>query len=41
MQIRKTRKTDLPAIIEMLGNDTLGAKRETFDNPLPECYYDA
>jgi GNAT superfamily N-acetyltransferase len=41
MQIRKTRKTDLPAIIEMLANDTLGAKRETFDNPLPECYYDA
>ena len=30
--------TDLPAIVEMLADDALGAKRERFENPLPPEY---
>ena len=35
-----TRK-DLPAIVQMLAEDDLGAQRERFEMPLPQAYYDA
>jgi len=41
MNIRKTKRSDLPDIIAMLANDKLGAKREQFEVPLPQTYYDA
>lgn len=30
--------SDLPAIVGLLADDTLGAARERFENPLPESY---
>ena len=41
MNIRPAEKLDLPQIIEMLANDKLGQKREDFQDPLPQYYYDA
>jgi GNAT superfamily N-acetyltransferase len=35
---RKARLEDLPAIVRMLADDPLGAKRERFASPLPESY---
>lgn len=32
---------DLPAIVEMLADDPLGATREVAASPLPQSYYDA
>jgi len=31
-------ESDLPAIVEMLADDELGAGREDFQTPLPQCY---
>ncbi|MCL6265542.1 GNAT family N-acetyltransferase [Flagellimonas myxillae] len=39
--IRQAKIEDLPAIIEMLANDTLGKLREDYKLPLPEKYYEA
>lgn len=41
MKFRKAKKGDLPQIVEMIANDTLGAKREKFLNPLPKEYFKA
>lgn len=41
VQFRKAQKADVRAIVEMLANDPLGAKRERFQSPLPQSYYDA
>lgn len=35
---RDARREDLPAIVALLANDPLGAKRERFADPLPDCY---
>lgn len=35
---RLATKTDLPAIVKMLADDPLGAKREAFQWPLPASY---
>ncbi len=35
---RPARPGDLPAIVRMLADDPLGAKRERFETPLPEGY---
>lgn len=35
---RKATRNDLPAIVEMLADDPLGATREAFRTPLPESY---
>lgn len=32
---------DLPTIVQMLADDTLGATRERAETPLPQSYYDA
>ena len=41
MVFRKATKEDLPAIIEMIANDTLGRLRERYGDPLPKEYYNA
>lgn len=35
---RRARPGDLPAIVRMLADDPLGAKRERFETPLPQAY---
>ncbi len=39
--MREAVRQDLPGIIGLLADDALGAKREDFRNPLPECYFQA
>ena len=41
VRYRLATAEDLPAIVQMLADDTLGATRERADTPLPQCYYDA
>ena len=41
VQFRKARTDDIEVIVEMLADDPLGAKREHFQSPLPQSYYDA
>lgn len=41
VEFRKARRDDVVAIVEMLADDPLGAKRERFQSPLPQSYYDA
>jgi GNAT superfamily N-acetyltransferase len=38
MEFRKATAEDLPAIVRMLADDKLGAKRERYESPLPESY---
>ena len=35
---RQATRGDLPEIVRMLADDFLGAARERYENPLPECY---
>ena len=35
---RRARADDLPAIVRLLADDTLGARRERDESPLPEAY---
>ncbi len=39
--IRAATRSDVPQIIALIANDPLGAKRENFQDPLPETYYSA
>lgn len=41
MKIRKATYEDVSAIVAMLADDELGAKRENFQQPLPEMYLSA
>ena len=41
MTFRKATKTDVPAIVALLADDILGAKREDARHPLPDCYMNA
>ena len=41
VRIRLATHADLPAIVQLLAEDDLGAKRERFEMPLPRVYYDA
>jgi GNAT superfamily N-acetyltransferase len=41
MKIRKAEKKDLSSIVEMIADDSLGAKRELYQLPLPSSYIDA
>ena len=41
LQFRQATREDLPAIVQMLAEDKLGAQRERFETPLPQVYYDA
>jgi GNAT superfamily N-acetyltransferase len=38
---RRARRDDVPAIVRMLADDPLGAKRERYADPLPQAYWDA
>jgi GNAT superfamily N-acetyltransferase len=38
---RKAERRDVPAIVRLLADDTLGAKRERVEDPLPQSYYRA
>jgi ribosomal protein S18 acetylase RimI-like enzyme len=39
--MRAARRDDVPAIVRLLADDTLGAKREQAIDPLPQAYWDA
>ena len=41
MIIRQARREDIPPIVAMLADDTLGATRERYQDPLPQPYWDA
>lgn len=41
MHFRKANEEDLQAIVRLLADDDLGAKRERYEEPLPDCYYKA
>ena len=41
LSIRPARAADLRAIVALLADDDLGAKRERVADPLPACYTDA
>ncbi|WP_350288157.1 GNAT family N-acetyltransferase [uncultured Croceitalea sp.] len=41
MTIRSALKKDVVAIVEMIANDKLGKRRENFQSPLPNSYYEA
>jgi GNAT superfamily N-acetyltransferase len=39
--IRRANRGDVPEIVRLLADDQLGSKREKFEDPLPQAYYDA
>ena len=41
LRVRPARRNDVPAIVRLLADDTLGAKREQATEPLPQAYWDA
>jgi len=41
LSFRRATRDDLPAIVAMLADDPLGARREANVSPLPRCYHDA
>lgn len=41
VRVRRARATDLPAIVAMLADDELGARREQLADPLPSSYASA
>ena len=41
MIVRSAKREDVPAIVAMLADDTLGRSRERFEDPLPRPYWDA
>jgi GNAT superfamily N-acetyltransferase len=40
-RIRPARREDVPAIVALLADDELGARRESPGDPLPRAYWDA
>ena len=40
-KVGRARSDDLPAIVQLLADDPLGAKRESNTSPLPHSYYEA
>lgn len=41
MEFRMARKSDVKEIVRLLADDELGSKREKYEDPLPEAYYNA
>ncbi len=41
VRFRRARRSDVPAIVRLLADDPLGAKRETYADPLPAVYWRA
>lgn len=38
LKFREAERGDVPAIVQMLADDPLGARRESFSDPLPDSY---
>ncbi|MBV9927560.1 MAG: GNAT family N-acetyltransferase [Acidobacteria bacterium] len=41
LAIRRATRDDVPEIVRLLADDPLGGRRESYQNPLPQSYYDA
>jgi len=41
VHVRTARRADVPAIVYLLADDTLGSSREQPTDPLPQAYWDA
>ncbi|MFF2888289.1 GNAT family N-acetyltransferase [Paenibacillus sp. NPDC057967] len=41
LKFRKAGKEDVREIVRLLADDELGTKRERYEDPLPEVYYEA
>lgn len=41
LRVRPALRNDVPAIVRLLADDVLGAKREQATDPLPRAYFDA
>ena len=41
LEVRMATRADVPAIVGLLADDTLGSRREDLRDPLPESYYEA
>lgn len=41
LAIRRATRADVPAIVRLLADDSLGRARERYQDPLPQAYYDA
>jgi len=41
LAFRSIRRDDVPAVVAMLADDPLGANRERYADPLPDCYWQA
>ncbi|MFM1653027.1 GNAT family N-acetyltransferase [Brevibacillus sp. B_LB10_24] len=41
MEFRMATKRDVKEIVRLLADDELGSKREKYEDPLPEAYYNA
>lgn len=41
MKVRRAERGDVPAIVALLADDMLGARRERNEAPLPQAYYRA
>ncbi|REK76718.1 GNAT family N-acetyltransferase [Paenibacillus paeoniae] len=41
MKFRKAERADVREIVRMLADDEWGSKRERYEDPLPEAYYEA
>jgi len=41
VHVRAARRADVPAIVHLLADDTLGSSREQPTDPLPQAYWDA
>ncbi len=41
IELRTARVVDLPAIVRLLADDPLGARRERVEDPLPQAYREA
>ena len=41
VEFRRAERKDLPSIVRLLAEDELGSRRERYEDPLPESYYEA
>jgi len=41
LRYRQATRDDVPAVVALLADDALGARREDVRDPLPQAYYDA
>lgn len=41
VEFRRAERKDLPSIVRLLAEDELGSRRERYEDPLPESYFEA